>query len=188
MQVPSRCLTVSYQGISSVLRTKAAVATAYDTATPPTNLVSKKYNAIWDTGATNTVITRKVVQDGGLATTGVAMARHGGGESPANTYLVSIFLPNKVVFPQVRVTQGILPAAVDLLIGMDIIGAGDFAVTNHDEKTVFSYKVPSAERIDFAEEARKEGTFRGSPKIGRNALCPCGSGKKYKNCCLAKKK
>ncbi len=25
-------------------------------------------------------------------------------------------------------------------------------------------------------------------KIGRNALCPCGSGKKYKNCCRNKKK
>ncbi len=24
-------------------------------------------------------------------------------------------------------------------------------------------------------------------KIGRNAPCPCGSGKKYKNCCLNKK-
>jgi hypothetical protein len=24
-------------------------------------------------------------------------------------------------------------------------------------------------------------------KIGRNEPCPCGSGKKYKNCCLAKK-
>ncbi|HIE29092.1 TPA: hypothetical protein EYP66_17605 [Candidatus Poribacteria bacterium] len=24
-------------------------------------------------------------------------------------------------------------------------------------------------------------------KIGRNILCPCGSGKKYKNCCAAKK-
>ncbi len=24
-------------------------------------------------------------------------------------------------------------------------------------------------------------------KIGRNASCPCGSGKKYKNCCLEKK-
>ena len=24
---------------------------------------------------------------------------------------------------------------------------------------------------------------RTSPKIGRNELCPCGSGKKYKKCC-----
>ncbi len=23
-------------------------------------------------------------------------------------------------------------------------------------------------------------------KVGRNAPCPCGSGKKYKHCCLAK--
>lgn len=26
------------------------------------------------------------------------------------------------------------------------------------------------------------------PKIGRNASCPCGSGKKYKKCCLNKNK
>jgi uncharacterized protein YecA (UPF0149 family) len=25
---------------------------------------------------------------------------------------------------------------------------------------------------------------RASPKIGRNEPCPCGSGKKYKKCCL----
>ena len=25
-----------------------------------------------------------------------------------------------------------------------------------------------------------------SPKVGRNDPCPCGSGKKYKNCCWAK--
>ena len=24
---------------------------------------------------------------------------------------------------------------------------------------------------------------RDQPKVGRNDLCPCGSGKKYKNCC-----
>jgi len=30
-------------------------------------------------------------------------------------------------------------------------------------------------------------TFRhDEPKIGRNDPCPCGSGKKYKKCCLAK--
>ncbi len=28
---------------------------------------------------------------------------------------------------------------------------------------------------------------RNHPKIGRNQLCPCNSGKKYKKCCLDKK-
>ena len=26
---------------------------------------------------------------------------------------------------------------------------------------------------------------RNAPKVGRNDLCPCGSGKKYKKCCGA---
>lgn len=30
-----------------------------------------------------------------------------------------------------------------------------------------------------------ETFMRGGPKVGRNDACPCGSGKKYKKCCLA---
>lgn len=34
------------------------------------------------------------------------------------------------------------------------------------------------------EQAESEGTFRREePKVGRNDPCPCGSGKKYKQCC-----
>lgn len=33
----------------------------------------------------------------------------------------------------------------------------------------------------YAHVARKP--VRVQPKIGRNAPCPCGSGKKYKKCC-----
>ena len=32
-------------------------------------------------------------------------------------------------------------------------------------------------------EQRKSGTIRKEKKIGRNDPCPCGSGKKYKQCC-----
>jgi hypothetical protein len=31
----------------------------------------------------------------------------------------------------------------------------------------------------------EEPYFRAAPKVGRNDPCPCGSGKKYKHCCLA---
>ena len=37
------------------------------------------------------------------------------------------------------------------------------------------------------EDARRPETFRRSEaKVGRNDPCPCGSGKKYKNCCMNK--
>ncbi|MHC1711991.1 MAG: preprotein translocase subunit SecA [Solidesulfovibrio sp.] len=39
---------------------------------------------------------------------------------------------------------------------------------------------------DKAEDPKKEPTRRAEPKVGRNDLCPCGSGKKYKKCCGAK--
>ena len=37
------------------------------------------------------------------------------------------------------------------------------------------------------QDTRKPETFRReAPKVGRNDPCPCGSGKKYKNCCMNK--
>jgi preprotein translocase subunit SecA len=32
-------------------------------------------------------------------------------------------------------------------------------------------------------EGKPETIRRDKPKVGRNDPCPCGSGKKYKNCC-----
>jgi len=49
------------------------------------------------------------------------------------------------------------------------------------------------EDINSAEMAGGEGKVtepikRSSPRIGRNDPCPCGSGKKYKNCCMKKER
>lgn len=40
---------------------------------------------------------------------------------------------------------------------------------------------------DFIEKDLRKLNTTGNTKIGRNDLCPCGSGKKYKKCCLDKK-
>jgi hypothetical protein len=37
----------------------------------------------------------------------------------------------------------------DVLIGMDIISRGDFALTHKEGKTVFSFRYPSLATIDF---------------------------------------
>jgi preprotein translocase subunit SecA len=55
-------------------------------------------------------------------------------------------------------------------------------------------KAPDTQRVQIAnpimasasgEVARKKLTVVKSDKVGRNDPCPCGSGKKYKNCCGA---
>lgn len=43
---------------------------------------------------------------------------------------------------------------------------------------------PSKNKEDKeGEEDEEEGSISSGPRIGRNDLCPCGSGKKYKKCC-----
>jgi len=45
-------------------------------------------------------------------------------------------------------------------------------------------KLLDAKGIRTIGPAPPKGHNMGSNKIGRNAPCPCGSGKKYKKCCL----
>ncbi len=40
-----------------------------------------------------------------------------------------------------------------------------------------------SEAAAAAEAQAKAKPVRTGPKVGRNDPCPCGSGKKYKNCC-----
>ncbi|MBR5756977.1 MAG: SEC-C domain-containing protein, partial [Thermoguttaceae bacterium] len=39
------------------------------------------------------------------------------------------------------------------------------------------------EAIEASKDKKVETFRRKQPKVGRNDPCPCGSGKKYKNCC-----
>ena len=60
-------------------------------------------------------------------------------------------------------------------------------------RMVFTIQVRRNEEAPQREDVYKENkvhhnmTIRKKEKIGRNAPCPCGSGKKYKNCCGANK-
>ena len=190
MQIPpSRSFTAKHNGLANALVDEIGVYSAFLPSSPPKKYSDiKKFRAIWDTGATNTVITERVVKECKLKHTGLTQVHTVGGTKRAHTYLVSVFLPNNVVFGQLKVTQGKIYGQADVLIGMDIISQGDFAVTNAEGKTTHSFRYPSVECIDFVEQSRKQRTVKEPPKVGRNDPCPCGSGKKYKHCCLNKDK
>ncbi|MBK5203582.1 MAG: SEC-C domain-containing protein [Prolixibacteraceae bacterium] len=97
--------------------------------------------------------------------------------------MVCLLLPNNVSFRSVSVTECESLGAFDVLIGMDIIGNGDFAVSNLDGKTHMTFRLPSCENIDFVKNKVVRKPIISSKAPGRNDSCPCGSGKKYKNCC-----
>ena len=142
--------TTRYNRLTNILFTKIRIAETFDPTIQKIEPKLREYNCIWDTGATNSVITLRVINDLQLKPTGKVPCHHGGGVSVQNTYFVAIKLPNEVGFPNVRVTEGIVEG-FDVLIGMDLIGVGDFAVTKEDDKTVLSYQYPSVKIIDFVK-------------------------------------
>ena len=52
----------------------------------------------------------------------------------------------------------------------------------HREKSYFK-KLDGEWRFIDGEIEKNKPFHREEPKVGRNDLCPCGSGKKYKKCC-----
>lgn len=143
-------------------------------------------SGLWDTGATGSVITEKTAQLLNLVPITKCEVHHAGGVSLENVYLVNIFLPNNVAVPMVRVTEcKDTNGRFGLIVGMDIITRGDFAITNMGGKTTVSFRMPSMGTIDFVGDDKPvkiDGKINHTSTPALNAPCPCGSGKKYKRC------
>lgn len=171
--------TTKYNGRVRVLLNKVNVCLPFTPEEAQTQKVKfREYVAIWDTGATHSAITQKVADDLGLKPTGMAEVRYGSGKASTNTYLVNFSLPNKVMIPHVRVTEVQLISddnvssdnQPQLLIGMDIIGLGDFAVTNANDKTTFSFRIPSVQEIDFIPDAQENNVMDGGNRKARRVF------------------
>jgi len=179
----TQAFTITYGGIVRSLHSRFGVFPheLHNTKDLPQKYDDLKWDALWDTGAENTVITKKIVNALSLSPVSQCIMYTPQGSCDANVYYVDIMLPNGVIVPKLRVIEG-SPSGCDALVGMDIIQRGDIAVSNFEGKTVFSFRIPSMTDIDFVKEA-KTPTIKTGPQPGRNSTCTCGSGKKYKNCC-----
>ena len=164
----------------NVLQSKVVVSANRDLFP---NAPNKGFVAIWDTGATNTCISKKVADQCGLIPTGQAKSNTANGECIVNTYLIDIILPNNVGIRQVPATEFTAVEGADLLIGMDIIKMGDLSVSNYENSTMFSFRIPSIKHTDFVQESKEDNTYIAENIPRRNSKCPCGSNKKYKQCC-----
>ena len=71
----------------------------------------------------------------------------------------------------------------------DMFAAMTDTIREQTAKLVLSVRIKSDEEIKREKVAKETSTgdkpltVRGKGVVGKNALCPCGSGKKYKRCC-----
>jgi predicted aspartyl protease len=176
--------TIEYPDISNTLITRCRICEAFDPRARSIHPTMTEVDALWDTGATGTVISKNLAEKLQLKPQGQQKSRNTKGEYITNVYYINIMLPNSVGFAALRVTEGDMPD-FDVLIGMDIIMQGDFAISQSDRKTKFTFQIPSTHDFDFYKENYLEAhTPVIAPKTpGRNDPCSCGSGKKFKQCC-----
>ena len=77
--------------------------------------------------------------------------QHANGEAIVNTYIINLLLPNKMEVKTLPVLEGAM-TDVDVLIGMDVITLCDFAITNKNGHTLFSFDIPSCHETDYSKE------------------------------------
>jgi hypothetical protein len=145
---------------------------------------------IWDTGATNSVITKGTARALGLIPISMANVIGVHGTKIVPVYRVSITLNNENISLETEVTEcEELSGTCDtgMLVGMNIIGMGDFSVSNFNGETTMTFRVPSLEKIDYVSEIAEHNKMlkiHNSHVLHgiRNPKCPCNSGKTWQNC------
>lgn len=151
MKLPNhRAFTVAFNGLANVIKTNVA-ASQVDEKDQAKILQT---TAIWDTGATNCTITKSFATKLGLIPTGKTKVQGVHGTQEVNTYLIDLYLPDNVVFNGVKVTECSELSSdgnCAMLIGMDVMLKGDVAISNKDNKTVFSFRIPSQEKTDYVK-------------------------------------
>jgi hypothetical protein len=167
--------TTIYNGLSRVLRNDVELESAIG------QKERIKITALWDTGAGISLIRPDVAQRLHLLSVSMTtISTPTSKDEQSRVYVVNLYLPNQVRVNDIKVVEGI-PSNCDMLIGMDIISLGDFAVSNFNGRTMFSFRMPSMTEIDFTKHSYQL-PIKNDGKVGRNDPCPCGSGKKYKQC------
>ena len=122
------------------------------------NLPNKeiKVNAVWDTGATTTAISKKLVENLKLMPVSQTTVHGINHSSVVNVHIIDILLPNHVGIAEIKVTEAKNLGDCDVLIGMDIITLGDFSITNCNNQTFLSFRIPPDEKhIDYVEQAQR---------------------------------
>jgi hypothetical protein len=151
-----RAFTVNHEGLTNEISTPVQLEPIY---TADKNLLNTQteIEALWDTGATMTCIKpslrdRLKLRQSELIEP-ITMSDIGG-DVEADGTLVSIWLAPNFVIELCPVYIADFSGDEELLIGMDIITMGDFAICNTGNKTSVSFAVPPfPDRISFADKA-----------------------------------
>ncbi len=109
--------------------------------------------AQWDCGSTYSSISKELASKLDLKPISKRNVNSTLSNKLSNIYDVGIILRNSDIFVPVEAGEAlnIHKTGIDILIGMDVISKGDFAISTYNGVTCFSFRYPSKGLIDFTE-------------------------------------
>ena len=148
--------TINYHGITNELRTPCHVSEAFDPDNPSPHPPMIEFQALWDTGATMCAISQRVVDACSLPQSGVTRVSYANVAEAEEvpTFVVNLLLPNQVGIRGVSASLSDpgVDGGLDVLIGMNVMSLGDYAISNYEGETKFSFRVPSQAHFDFVQD------------------------------------
>lgn len=79
--------------------------------------------------------------------------------------------------------ENVKQQTVGTLLRVQIVQNDELQRMEEERRQERDKELEMARRSSHDSEAERKPVKRGEEKVGRNAPCPCGSGKKYKKCC-----
>jgi hypothetical protein len=108
---------------------------------------------MWDTGSIITCISKRFAELLQLRRIESRQLTSIHGSETSNVYMLDIVLPDYVTIQNILASEIPNSADFDVIIGMNIIGLGNFAISNDKGKTLFSFRLPALNiPIDFSKE------------------------------------
>ena len=136
-------------GISRELVSLVRIGRPFASSDVPEPPFPTVLQAIWDTGAMHSCISAHVADGFGLDQLNVTKIAGVTGTQECRSFLISLHLNDTLCIPELEVTDIPSEIGCDVIIGMDVIAMGDFAVSNV-QQTVFTFRMPSLEVFDFS--------------------------------------
>jgi len=132
---------------------QSKIITPVDLYSVPFNSAhSLTVDALWDTGANISAITLEVQQQLNATTIDKKVIAGIHNTQLVDVVLITLELPNSVIKKNIKVAVCNITSNYGMIIGMDIITLGDFALSNNKDQTLFSFAVPPfQEKIDFTK-------------------------------------
>ncbi|MBK6998174.1 MAG: retroviral-like aspartic protease family protein [Lewinellaceae bacterium] len=119
------------------------------------NASTLEVKALWDTGATHSAISDRLAAHLELPFEDFASVSTASGVQRVPIYPIHLALPNRLIFEELEAVEFTYSQedGCDFIIGMDVMTQGDLSITNFEEKTVFSFRIPSSSKVVFEDIA-----------------------------------